>query len=157
MPSFARQSVALVRSSRLARPLPFRRKLPSTIVNTSFAPYRYQSKLTASGSKDNYREDWAKVIEEYKKDKKQVARDLGVALTERARMKAIRSQSTLSTSASKVNYRQNWIMVIEEYKKDKEQVARDLGVAGSDSRMPRILSQFTWTNVLISFFDEAIW
>jgi hypothetical protein len=49
------------------------------------------------------------------------------------------------------------VNVIEEYKKNNEQVARDLGVAGSGNGTHRILSQFTWANVLIPFVGNAIW
>jgi hypothetical protein len=49
------------------------------------------------------------------------------------------------------------VNVIEEYKKNNEQVARDLGVAGSGSGTHRVLSQFTWANMLIAFVDDAIW
>lgn len=42
-------------------------------------PSLYQSSLSDSASKKGYRENWTKVIEEYKKDKKQLARDLRVA------------------------------------------------------------------------------
>ena len=99
------------------------------------------------------------VIEVYKKHK-QVARDLGVAVMAvimRGRMKTIRDQSRLFSSGSKADDWQNWVNVIEEYKKNNEQVARDLGVAGSGSGTHRILSQFTWANVLIAFVDNAIW
>jgi hypothetical protein len=88
---------------------------------------------------------------------KQVARDLGVAVIMRGRMKAIRDQSRLFTSGSKADDQQNWVNVVKEYKKHNEQVARDLGVAGSGSGIHRILSQFTWANVLIPFIDDAIW
>jgi hypothetical protein len=68
-----------MRGPRLAQPPSFRRSLPLSSHKPFSAPRLYRSNLSDAVSKKDYREDWVKVIEEYKKDKKQLARDLGAA------------------------------------------------------------------------------
>jgi hypothetical protein len=70
--------VALLRGPRHARLLSLTKSsVPSR--SPFAAPSLNQSSLSDSASKKDYRENWTKVIEEYKKDKKKLARDLGVA------------------------------------------------------------------------------
>jgi hypothetical protein len=53
----------------------------------------YQSNLTKPSSTKEYRQNWVEVIEEYKKDKEQLARDLGIPEpTARMRKTTIQTQ-----------------------------------------------------------------
>lgn len=141
---------------RLDQPLTFIGKPPSTSLKISFASRRYQSNISTSDKTNEYREDWAKVIEEYKKDKKRLAQNLGVAATKRAWTKAIRYQSRLSTSSSKVDYRQNWVKVIEEYKKNKERLAWDLGVDENGKRKRKIFRMPTRADVMEGIVSDIV-
>lgn len=69
---------ALLRGPRHAQLLAFRRNPPFSSRSQFAAPTLFSSSLSDSASNKYYRENWVKVIEEYEKDKKQLAQDLGV-------------------------------------------------------------------------------
>lgn len=78
MSLFARPSAMMVRSSPSVQ-FYVSRKPPFPSRQTSLASCLYQSSLAKPSSAEDYRQNWVNVIEEYKKDKEQLAKDLGVA------------------------------------------------------------------------------
>ncbi|KAE9380754.1 hypothetical protein N431DRAFT_135343 [Stipitochalara longipes BDJ] len=158
MRSFAPQSAALARIAQLPRPVPFRPKPPFFCHSISLTPCRYQSNLPTSSSNNGHREDWAKVIEEYKKDKQRLARDLGADITKPARLRLARSYTQYGAFSEEIDYSQNWVKVIGEYKKDTKQLTRDLGgIAGSVDMKRSIFPQNTWTNAITSIIGDVLW